>query len=66
MFQLVPNIVRQVKAGQVRALGMTTKKRSLALPGVPTIAESGVPNYDTAGWFGLFAPRGTRKRSSIL
>lgn len=59
MFQLVPNIVRQVKAGQVRALGMTTKKRSLALPGVPTIAESGVPNYDTAGWFGLFAPKGT-------
>lgn len=59
MFQLVPNIVRQVKAGQVRALGVTTKKRSLALPGVPTIAESGVPNYDTAGWFGLFAPKGT-------
>lgn len=59
MFQLVPNIVRQVKAGQVRALGVTTGKRSLAMADVPTIAESGVPNFDTAGWFGLFAPKGT-------
>lgn len=59
MFQLVPNIVRQVQAGQVRALGVTTGKRLPSLAGVPTIAESGVPGFDTAGWFGLFAPKGT-------
>ena len=59
MFQLVPNIAQQIKSGQVRALGVTTAKRSQALPEVPTMAELGIKNYDTAGWFGLLAPRGT-------
>ncbi len=59
MFQLVPNIAEQIKAGQVRALGVTTANRSAALPDVPTMKELGVKDYDTAGWFGLLAPRGT-------
>jgi tripartite-type tricarboxylate transporter receptor subunit TctC len=59
MFQLVPNIARQVRNGQVRAVAVTTAFRSRALPDVPTMAEAGVANYDTAGWFGLLAPRGT-------
>lgn len=59
MFQLVPNIVEQVKAGRVRALAVTSARRSSALPEVPTMAEAGVANYETAGWFGLVAPRGT-------
>jgi len=61
MFQLVPNITRQIKAGQVRAIGVTTSFRSPALPEVPTIQELGVAGYDTAGWFGVVAPRSTPK-----
>jgi tripartite-type tricarboxylate transporter receptor subunit TctC len=47
-----------VKAGKLRALGVTTKKRAPSLPDMPTIDEAGVPGYDKAGWFGLFAPSG--------
>jgi len=45
-----------VKSGQVRALALTTKQRSLLLPDLPTIDESGVLGYDKSAWFGLFAP----------
>jgi tripartite-type tricarboxylate transporter receptor subunit TctC len=48
-----------VKAGRMRALGVTSAKRAKALPDVPTIAESGVPGYDFVGWFGMFAPART-------
>ena len=44
------------KSGQVRALAVTTKERSPAVPDLPTIAESGVPGYDKGGWTGMFAP----------
>lgn len=47
-----------VKSGQMRALALTTKKRSPILPDVPSIDEAGVPGYDKAGWFGFFAPAG--------
>jgi tripartite-type tricarboxylate transporter receptor subunit TctC len=59
MFQLIPNIAEQVRAGEVRALAVTSAKRSSALPDVPTMAEAGVKNYETAGWFGLLAPAKT-------
>jgi tripartite-type tricarboxylate transporter receptor subunit TctC len=58
-FQLVPNIIETVKAGQVRALAVTVNQRVPALPEVPTMAEQGVEGYETAGWFGLLAPAGT-------
>jgi tripartite-type tricarboxylate transporter receptor subunit TctC len=45
-----------VKSGKVRALAVTTLKRSTKVPDVPTIAESGVPGYDVNGWYGLCAP----------
>jgi tripartite-type tricarboxylate transporter receptor subunit TctC len=45
-----------VKSGLMRALAVSTKQRTPALPDVPTIDESGVPGYDKAAWFGLFAP----------
>ena len=45
-----------VKSGRMRALGVSTKVRSPALPDLPTIDESGVPGYDKASWFALFAP----------
>ena len=50
-----------VKAGRIRALAVTSAKRTKALPDLPTIAESGVPGYDMVGWFGLFAPARTPK-----
>jgi tripartite-type tricarboxylate transporter receptor subunit TctC len=59
MFQLLPNIAEQVRAGEVKALAVTSSKRSTALPNVPTMAEAGVANYETAGWFGLLAPAKT-------
>jgi len=45
-----------IKAGRVKALGVSGKTRADVLPGVPTIAEAGVPGYDAALWFGLWGP----------
>ncbi|CAN7718618.1 tripartite tricarboxylate transporter substrate binding protein [Variovorax sp. LjRoot290] len=61
MFDTVVAIGPQIKAGKVRPLGVTTAKRSAALPEVPTIAESGVSGYETSTWGGLIAPAGTPK-----
>ncbi len=55
-FPNLPSGWPQVKAGNLRALGVTTAKRSAAAPTVPTIAESGLPGYDMATWYGLVAP----------
>ncbi len=55
----MPLTVPHVKSGRLRALGITTAKRSPALPDIPTIAESGVPGYEAVQWSGLFAPTGT-------
>ena len=49
----------QIKAGKLRALGVTTTRRTAALPEVPTIAEAGLPGYEVDGWYGLLAPRAT-------
>jgi tripartite-type tricarboxylate transporter receptor subunit TctC len=59
MFDNAPNVMPQVKAGKLRALGMSGAKRSSIAPDIPTIAESGVPGYEVAVWFGLVAPAGT-------
>jgi tripartite-type tricarboxylate transporter receptor subunit TctC len=48
-----------VQGGQVRALGVSTARRQASAPDVPTIAEAGVPGYDTASWFAFFAPAKT-------
>ena len=55
-FPNLPSGLPQVKASNLRALGVTTAKRSAAAPNVPTIAESGLPGYDMATWYGLVAP----------
>jgi tripartite-type tricarboxylate transporter receptor subunit TctC len=59
MFDNAPNVMPHVKAGKLRALGMSGAKRSPFAPDIPTVAESGVPGYEVAVWFGLVAPAGT-------
>jgi len=51
--------IPQMKAGRVRALGVSTKKRLAVIPEVPTIAEAGVPGYEVVGWNGILAPAKT-------
>jgi tripartite-type tricarboxylate transporter receptor subunit TctC len=50
-----------LQSGRIKGLGVTTARRSAALPDVPTIAESGLPGYDVSGWYGLVAPAATPK-----
>ena len=57
----LPNHIETVRTGKVRALGITTMKRSPRLPDVPTIAESGLPGYDVSSWYGMCAPIGVDK-----
>ncbi len=57
----MPPYLPQVKAGKIRALAVSTAKRSSAVPDLPTIAEAGVPGYEAGAWFGLLAPTGTLK-----
>ncbi len=49
----------QIESGAIRALGVSGRKRSEALPSVPPIAEAGVPSYEATQWYGLVAPAGT-------
>ena len=55
----VPSAIAHVRAGKVRALAVTSKKRISAAPDVPTFEEAGVPGYEAVGWFGVVAPAGT-------
>jgi tripartite-type tricarboxylate transporter receptor subunit TctC len=57
----IPPYLPQVKAGKIRALAVSPAKRSPAAPDLPTIAEAGVPGYDSGAWFGLLAPAHTPK-----
>ncbi|CAM3376110.1 Bug family tripartite tricarboxylate transporter substrate binding protein [Cupriavidus taiwanensis] len=59
MFDNMPSSYPHVKAGKLRALAVTSAKRSPALPNVPTVAESGVPGYEATSWFALYATGGT-------
>jgi tripartite-type tricarboxylate transporter receptor subunit TctC len=59
MFSDVAAAQAQLKAGNLRALAVTSGTRSTLLPDLPTIMESGVPDYDLSGWNALFAPAGT-------
>jgi tripartite-type tricarboxylate transporter receptor subunit TctC len=61
MFAAVPTSQASIKAGKVRALGVTSPKRSPNLPDVPTIAESGVPGFSVTSWYGLCAPAAVPK-----
>ena len=61
MFDAVTTMSEYVKSNQVKAMGTSGLTRSSILPGVPTIAESGVPKFETSIWLGLMAPAGTPK-----
>lgn len=58
MFDSMPSAMPHVKSGKLRALAVTTARRSLALPDLPTVAESGVPGFDISTWYGMWAPKG--------
>lgn len=59
MFTNIGAAVNQTKSGKVKALAVTTSKRTAELPDVPTIAESGVPGFEVVGWLAAFAPKNT-------
>jgi tripartite-type tricarboxylate transporter receptor subunit TctC len=59
MFGALVATMPAVKSGKLRAIAVTTAKRSAVLPNVPTVAESGLPGYEFSAWTGLFAPRAT-------
>lgn len=61
MFDNLASALPQVKAGKVRALAVTTSKRSSHVPDLPTVAEAGLAGFDMATWWGAFAPAGTPK-----
>lgn len=54
-----------LQSGKIKGLGVTTAKRTPALPNVPTIAESGLPGYEVSGWYGLVAPTATPKAAIV-
>ncbi len=59
MFDTASSALPYIKAGKLKPLAVATAKRSSALPDVPTLAESGLPGFDIASWFGILAPTGT-------
>jgi tripartite-type tricarboxylate transporter receptor subunit TctC len=59
MFDNIPNVMPQVKAGKLRPLAVTSPRRTPHAPDQPPVAESGVPGYEVAVWFGFAAPAGT-------
>ena len=61
MFSSAVAMLPQVKSGRLRAIAMTGAKRSPAIPDIPTVAEAGVPGYETGSWYGIVAPAGTPK-----
>ena len=61
MFHQVPAVIDQIKAGTFTVIGVTTATRVAALPDVPTLAEAGLPGFESSTWYGLFAPAGTPK-----
>ncbi len=57
----VPSAITQIKSGKLRALAVTSAKRSTSFPDVPTVAESGYKGFDVSTWYGIFAPANTPK-----
>jgi tripartite-type tricarboxylate transporter receptor subunit TctC len=56
MFATIPSVIEFVRAGRLRALAVTSKSRSAAVPDIPTVAESGFPEFEASSWFGMLGP----------
>jgi len=61
--ETISPLLPHVKSGKLRALGVTASKRSTQLPDVPTIAESGYPDFEVINWYGVLAPAGTPRNA---
>jgi tripartite-type tricarboxylate transporter receptor subunit TctC len=64
MFEILGSALPQIRAGKIRALAVTSGRRSQFAPDIPTMKESGIAGYDEVGsdlWMGVFAPAGTPK-----
>jgi tripartite-type tricarboxylate transporter receptor subunit TctC len=59
MFDNMPSALPVVREGKLRAIGVTSAKRSPSAPEIPTLAEQGLPGYEATSWFAVFAPAGT-------
>jgi len=59
MFATLPSVIGHLRDGKLRALAVSSAKRSKVLPDLKTVAEQGFPGFDTGTWYGLFAPKGT-------
>ena len=59
MFATPPSVLPQIQAGRLRGLAITSKASSSLLPGLPGMAEAGLPDYEISFWYGFFAPAGT-------
>ncbi|WP_233235317.1 tripartite tricarboxylate transporter substrate binding protein [Bordetella sp. LUAb4] len=59
MFATIPSVIGQIKAGKLRAIAVSSVRRSASMPDIPSVAESGFPGFEAGSWFGMFAPKGT-------
>ena len=59
MFDSVTSAMPHIQSGKLRAIAVTTARRSASLPSIPTIAEAGLPNYELSPWFAVYMPAGT-------
>jgi tripartite-type tricarboxylate transporter receptor subunit TctC len=59
MFATIPSVKQHIDSGALRAIAVSSAKRSRSMPDVPTVAESGYPGFEAGSWFGFFAPKGT-------
>jgi tripartite-type tricarboxylate transporter receptor subunit TctC len=58
MFATIPSVKQHIDAGSLRAIAVSSAKRSRSMPDVPTVAERGFPGFEAGSWFGFFAPKG--------
>ncbi len=66
MFDNLPTSLPHIQAGKLRALAVTSLKRSPSLPSIPTMVEAGIPGFEAGSWFGILAPAGTPKEVIAL
>jgi tripartite-type tricarboxylate transporter receptor subunit TctC len=59
MFATIPSVIQHIQAGKLRAIAVTSLRRSRSLPDIPSVSERGFPGFEAGSWFGFFAPRGT-------